>query len=76
MEKAERELIQKAVNINPLLKKLYSRHQKLEKEVEHIRHYAKYSPAASLKHTELKREKLRGKEQMLAILQGFNTLSI
>jgi uncharacterized protein YdcH (DUF465 family) len=76
MEKAERELIQKAVIINPVIKKLYARHQKLEKEVEHIRHYAKYSPTASLKHVELKREKLRGKEQMLAILQEINTLSI
>ena len=68
MEIADTELLLKSLNINPLLKKLYTRHQKLEKEVEHLRHYAKYSTSAAIKHAELKKEKLRGKEQLLAVL--------
>ncbi len=70
MEIAEKEILLKSLSLNPLLKKLYSRHQKLEKEVEHIRHYARYSAAASLKHSQLKKEKLRGKEELLAMLNS------
>jgi uncharacterized protein YdcH (DUF465 family) len=71
MEKVDYELIDQIATHNPNLKKLYTRHKKLEKEVEHLEQYARYSSAAAIRHIQLKKEKLRGKEQMMRIVSGF-----
>ncbi|HMO19073.1 MAG TPA: hypothetical protein PKA63_13525 [Oligoflexia bacterium] len=70
MDKAERELIKKIVPLNKNLKKLYYQHIKLEKEVEHLEQYARYSPAIAIKHSELKKKKLKGKEAIMDILRN------
>lgn len=73
MEDIEYELIGKIVPHHPHLKKLYSEHLKIEKELDHLEQYARYSPAAEVKHRELKKIKLRGKEKMMAIIGRYNS---
>ena len=68
MEKVEQELIEKIVPFNSKLRTLYSRHRKLEKEVERLGRYAAYSSSAALKHRELKKEKLLGKQEIMSII--------
>ena len=68
MEKLDQELLLNIVPNSPDLKKVYTRHQKLEREVENLERYASYSSAARLRQLELKKAKLKEKEQMLAIL--------
>lgn len=53
---------------NPELRKLYLKHLKLEKEVERFEEYAKYSHSASIRHNYLKKEKLRGKEELIRLI--------
>lgn len=68
MENTDRELLMRIVPSNPNLKKLYDRHRKLEREVENLERYASYSAAARLRQQNLKKEKLRGMEMIMAIL--------
>lgn len=68
MEKAEQELLQRHLPINPTLKKLYAQHLRLEKEVERFGRYAAYSASARLRTQELKKAKLQGKESLLQML--------
>lgn len=75
MEKLEQELLEKIVPINPELRQLYNRHRKLEKEVERFGRYAAYSSSAALKHQELKKEKLRDKDRIIALLKAHETLN-
>jgi uncharacterized protein YdcH (DUF465 family) len=74
MEKMDQELIERIVPINPTLKQLYARHRKLEKEVERFGMYAAYSSSASLRHKELKKEKLREKDMMMSILNEYKSV--
>lgn len=68
MENAEFELIQKTAVDNTDLKKLYSQHIKLEREVERLEVYARYSTSIAIKHARLKKQKLLGKEKIMKIL--------
>ncbi len=69
MEKTDQELLLKIVTLNPDLKKLYDRHRKLERELESVSQYVAYSSAAALRARELKKEKLRKKEEIMGILR-------
>lgn len=71
MEKADQELLLRVAAVDARLKKLYEQHQKLEEEVERFGRYAPYSPSAALKEHELKKEKLRSKDMIMAILQEY-----
>jgi len=71
MENAEYQLIQKIVNSDLNLKKVYNRHLKLKKELEHIEKYAPYSTSAAIQYSKLKKEKLKGKEEIMSILSQF-----
>lgn len=68
MEKSDHDLLLELASNNPDLRRLYDRHRKLEKEVEKFGRYAGYSSSAALRQRELKKEKLRGMESMMAIL--------
>ena len=71
MEKADQELLQQVSERDTRLKKLFDQHRKLGKEVERFGLYAAYSPSAALRETELKKEKLRHKEQIMDILREY-----
>lgn len=71
MEKADQELLLHVLPSNPNLRRLYDRHRKLEKEVESMGRYARYSSAASLRQRELKKLKLQGMEQIMSILRSY-----
>ncbi len=51
------------------LRRLQDQHRKLERELEHCGLYAGYSPSTALKEQELKKQKLRNKELMTALLR-------
>jgi len=69
MEKYDHELIEELMPGDQKLKKLYSEHIKLEKEVSRFESYAGYSPSAALKQKEMKKAKLRGVEKIMTILR-------
>jgi uncharacterized protein YdcH (DUF465 family) len=71
MENADHQLIEQIVHSDQNLRKLYNRHLKLKKELEHLEKYAPYSSSAAMQHSKLKKEKLRGKEEIMAILSQF-----
>ena len=73
MENAEYQLIEEIVHTNHTLRRLYNRHLKLKKELEHIEKYAPYSSSAAIQHSKLKKEKLKGKEEIMAILSQFKS---
>ncbi len=68
MNKADEELLQAIAPTNPTLKKLYQEHLKLEKEVSHFELYSHYSTSADLQQKMLKKQKLKGMEQIMSIL--------
>ena len=74
MEKADQELLRRVSARDARLKKLFDQHRKLEREVERTGLYAVYSPSASLRTTELKKEKLRHKERIMRILDEYRGL--
>ncbi len=69
MENADRELLMRVVETDPDLKRLYFEHVKLEKQVERLSYYARYSSSASLRRQELKKQKLRGMDNIMSILK-------
>ena len=69
MNKADEELVLAIVPTKPTLKKLYQEHRKLEKEVARFERYSPYSSTADLKQKTLKKQKLKGMEQIMSILQ-------
>lgn len=69
MEKTDHELLLSIASTDPTLKKLYDEHRKLEKQVERFERYAAYSASARLRQQELKKEKLRGMDDIMAILK-------
>lgn len=68
MERREHELVRKLSLSNPTLKKLYERHRKLEKQVSRFENLARYSSSAALKHSQLKKEKLKGVDSIMSII--------
>jgi uncharacterized protein YdcH (DUF465 family) len=76
MESSFRELIDEKLINNPKLKKLYLRHKKLEREVERFEQYARYSSAAAIRHKELKKQKLKWKEEIFSILTDVYSTNI
>lgn len=69
MERADEELLLNLSESDVHLKKLYERHIKLEREVARYSQYATYSPSAALRASELKREKLRGMDDIMEALR-------
>lgn len=70
MEKSDRDLLEELASNDTNLKRMYDRHLKLEREVERFGRYAKYSSTAALRQKELKKEKLRGMDHMMAIVKS------
>jgi|ADurb_Gly_02_Slu_FD_contig_21_2676844_length_447_multi_5_in_0_out_0_1 uncharacterized protein YdcH (DUF465 family) len=68
MERTDQELLFQIADSNPYLKKLYEEHLQLEEEVERLGRYAAYSSSAALRHKALKKEKLRGMDAIMSIL--------
>ena len=68
MEKKDQELLFQLAESNPYLKQLYDEHIKLDEEVEKLERYAAYSSTAALRHKQLKKEKLRGMDTIMSIL--------
>ena len=71
MESFDHDLLMRVSDTNPLLQKLYSEHLKLEKAVQQVGRYAAYSSSAALKQKELKKEKLKGMDTIIAILSDY-----
>ena len=71
MEKLDRELILSLCPAIPRLRDLYEEHLKLEKEVERFEQYSAYSAAAQMRSHELKKEKLKGVDDMMAIVSEY-----
>ncbi len=72
MEKIEEEILVELVERDPQIKKLYTQHQKLEREIASVSQYAVFSPAAKLRAQELKKEKLRGRDELMSILRRYD----
>lgn len=68
MNKADEELLLAIAPTNPTLRKLYQEHLKLEKELSHFEKYTQYSASADLQNKMLKKQKLKGMEQIMTIL--------
>jgi uncharacterized protein YdcH (DUF465 family) len=68
MNKADEELLLAIAPTNPTLRKLYQEHLKLEKELSHFERYSQYSSSADLQNKMLKKQKLKGMEQIMNIL--------
>ena len=71
MEKFERELILSLCPSIPRLRDLYEEHLKLEREVERFEQYSAYSASAQIRSHELKKEKLKGVDDMMAIISDY-----
>jgi uncharacterized protein len=69
MEKADQEMLLRFAVADTRLKRLYEQHLQLEEEVEKYGRYAPFSSSAALREKELKKEKLRQKDQMMALLE-------
>ena len=68
MNKADEELLLAIAPTNPTLRKLYQEHLKLEKELSHFERYSQYSTNTDLQNKMLKKQKLKGMEQIMTIL--------
>jgi uncharacterized protein len=71
MEKSDQELLLRIADFNPHLKQLYEEHLKLNEEVEKLERYAAYSSSAALRHKQMKKEKLRGMDAIMSILNEY-----
>ena len=71
MEHLDRKLLLEVIPKDPTLKKLYSEHVRLEKEVLKYQKYSSYSPSAALKEKSLKKKKLQGKEELMRALERY-----
>lgn len=71
MEQADRDLLDNLLTTDSRLKNLFSEHQKLEKEVAKFERYAAFSTAAALRQKQLKKEKLRGMDTIMTILNHY-----
>ena len=71
MEKLDRDLILNLCQSVPRLRDLYEEHLRLEKELEKFEQYSAYSASAKLRSNELKKEKLKGVDDMMAIVSEY-----
>lgn len=70
MTDSDRQLIQEMANYNSQVKRLYKQHMELEKEVEKFEKYIAWSPTAKLRQSELKKQKLRGMDEIMKIVDN------
>ena len=75
MEKNERESIQKVVQINSELKRLYDEHQRLEEKLAHYESRGFLTPGEQIFVKSLKKKKLSGVDKMMKILGEMHTES-
>ena len=73
MEKVDQDLLISLVPSRPELKTLYDEHVELEQEVERLEKYLSYSSSAELRHKALKKQKLKGMDAIMAILNEYKT---
>ncbi len=71
MEQRDLELIQKHIASDASLKKLYDEHLVLEHKLEEFNHKTALSPAEEMEKKELKKYKLRGRDQIEFILRKY-----
>jgi len=71
MEQTDRELLLSLTETHPRLKELYKQHIKLEKEVQKYERFVNYSATVAMRQKQLKKEKLRGMDNIMAILDGY-----
>lgn len=71
MERADRDLILYISAFNPRLKELYEQHLELEREVEKYDRYTGYSSSVALHQKQLKKAKLKGMDDIMAILADY-----
>lgn len=68
MERADEELLKALSEQDLSLRRLYDQHRRLEREVARFSQYAAYSPSAAIRASELKKEKLRGMDEIMSRL--------
>ncbi|MCC6219717.1 MAG: hypothetical protein IT291_00585 [Deltaproteobacteria bacterium] len=68
MEKVDRELIAEIAPSNPRLQELYEEHVALEKELRQYQGLSEYSPEMAIRKRELKKQKLKGMDDIMGIL--------
>ena len=71
MEKLDRDLILSLCPSIPRLRDLYEEHLRLENELLKFEQYSAYSASAQLRSKELKKEKLKGVDDMMQILSVY-----
>ena len=68
MEKTDQALLQSLLPSNRQLKSLYDEHVRLEREVQKFERFAHFSATAAIQQKVLKKEKLKGMDNIMAIL--------
>lgn len=68
MEKGDRELLLQISTDNPRLRKLYEEHIELENKLAEFEKSRAYSFSASLTAKEMKKQKLKGMDEIMSIL--------
>jgi len=71
MEQKEIELINKLINKDQELKKLWEEHLELEEKIEEYNKRVYLTPEEELEKNRLKKIKLAGKDKILAILKKY-----
>lgn len=71
MEKADHDLLLKIVSNHPRLKALYNEHTRLEKQVANCERHVAFSASVQLKQNELKKAKLKTKDDILVLLNEY-----
>lgn len=74
MEQRDLELIEKHIVSDASLKKLYEEHIALERRIEEYNHKTALSQAEELEKKNLKKYKLRGRDQIEFILRKYRDL--
>ena len=70
MERIDRELIERALESNFELRKLYEQHARFEARLEKLGRQAYLTPAEQVEQKRLKRMKLVGVEKMIELAAG------
>lgn len=70
MERAERELIEKAVNDNFEVRRLYEQHKEFEERLRMLSRMVYLTPKEEQEERELKMRKLQGVERMIKLAQS------
>lgn len=71
MEQRDLELIERHITTDTNLKKLYEEHLDLEKKIEQINQKLTLTPAEEMEKKNLKKVKLRGRDQIEFILKQY-----